>query len=178
MLQAIQDYTTTVPDGLCLLSESVKRRFPQDEQYVSWDDPRSYSRSSTIAEIVQEILQQHVDGISFREHNAGPRLDAHMKDEGFDIEIKVDWQTGLISGGNEHNCGTWMDKMGESTRAGTKGVPGTPRDGAAVEITGLLKSTLRWLDEISTAGTFPFQGVETESKFNRLTTQMITDSSV
>jgi len=55
-----------------------------------------------------------------------------------------------------------LDKMGESTRAGTKGLPGTPRDGAPVEITGLLKSTLRWLSELSVKGRFPFQGVETE----------------
>jgi glycogen debranching enzyme len=37
-----------------------------------------------------------------------------MKDQGFQIDIHVDWKTGLIHGGNEYNCGTWMDKMGES----------------------------------------------------------------
>jgi len=85
-----------------------------------------------------------------------------MKEEGFNIAIKVDWTTGIIYGGSQHNCGTWMDKMGESAKAGTKGVPGTPRDGAPVEITGLLKSTLRWLDDLSSKGQFPFKGVEAE----------------
>lgn len=151
------------PDGLSLLSESVKRRFPKDDRFVPWDDAEAYSYSSTIAEIIQEILQRHADGISFREYNAGPNLDMQMSDPGFDIDIKVDWSTGLISGGNQHNCGTWMDKMGESQKAGTKGKPGTPRDGSPVEITGLLKSALRWLNQLSSKGKFPFKGVEARS---------------
>ncbi|KIM34496.1 glycoside hydrolase family 13 protein [Serendipita vermifera MAFF 305830] len=160
MLQNIQDYTLMAPDGLSILSEEVKRRFPKDDTWVPWDDPAAYSYSNTVAEIIQEVLQRHASGISFREHNAGPNLDMQMKDEGFQIDIRVDWKTGLIHGGSEHNCGTWMDKMGESEKAGTKGKPGTPRDGSPVEITGLLKSTLRWLSELSQAGKFPFKGVE------------------
>jgi glycogen debranching enzyme len=163
MLQNIQDYTSFAPEGLAILSEPVKRRFPKDDTWVPWDDDRAYADSITIAEIIQEILQRHVDGISFREHNAGPNLDMQMADEGFNIDIKVDWENGLIFGGNQWNCGTWMDKMGESIKAGTKGVPGSPRDGAPVEITGLLASTLRWLDGISTKGLFPFKGVQATS---------------
>jgi glycogen debranching enzyme len=159
MLQSIQDYTVSSPDGLSLLTVSVKRRFPKDDTWVQWDDPCAYAFSSSIAEIIQEILQRHADGISFREYDAGPDLDMQMKDEGFNMDIKVDWKTGFVLGGNANNCGTWMDKMGESQKAGTKGVPGTPRDGAPVEITGLLKSTLRWLDELWSAGKFPFKGV-------------------
>jgi glycogen debranching enzyme len=159
MLQAIQDYVEHAPSGSSLLSQPVKRRFPKDDTWVPWNDPQAYAETSTIAEIIQEIMQRHADGISFREHNAGPDLDTQMKDEGFNVEIKVNWANGLLFGGNRHNCGTWMDKMGESQRAGTKGVPGTPRDGAPVEITGLLKSTLRWLCELSTTGAFPFKGV-------------------
>ncbi|CCM02450.1 uncharacterized protein FIBRA_04549 [Fibroporia radiculosa] len=162
MLQSIQDYVNSSPEGLTLLSESVKRRFPKNDTWTPWNGPQAYSYSSTIAEIIQEILQRHATGISFREYNAGPNLDMQMSDEGFNIDIRVDWETGLIFGGNRFNCGTWMDKMGESTRAGTKGRPGTPRDGAPVEITGLLKSALRWLDQLSSAGKFPFKGVEAE----------------
>src|ERR1700730_18144972 len=123
MLQTIQDYVKSAPEGLTFLSESVKRRFPQDDTWVAWNDSRAYSYSSTIAEIIQEILQRHADGIKFREYNAGPNLDTQMKDEGFNIDIRVDWDTGLIFGGNQHNCGTWMDKMGESEKSGTKGIP-------------------------------------------------------
>lgn len=164
MLQNIQDYVVSAPEGLAILSETVTRRFPKDDTWVVWNDSRAYSESSTLAEIIQEILQRHADGIHFREYNAGPNLDSQMKEEGFNIDIDVDWTTGLIFGGNQHNCGTWMDKMGESVKAGTKGVPGTPRDGAPVEITGLLKSTVRWLDELSERGQFPFKGVDAISK--------------
>lgn len=164
MLQSIQDYVHFAPDGLSILSEAVKRRFPKDDTFVSWNDPRSYGYSSTIIEVIQEILQRHADGISFREHNAGPNLDMQMSNEGFDVEIHVDWKTGLLFGGNRHNCGTWMDKMGESIKAGTKGIPGTPRDGAPIEITGLLKSALRWLTELSFKDKIPFKGVQTTGK--------------
>lgn len=164
MLQNIQDYVKMAPDGIDILAEPVKRRFPLDDSFVEWNDPIAYSYSSTVAEIIQEILQRHALGINFREHNAGGNLDMQMKDEGFNIDIKVDWTTGIIYGGSAHNCGTWMDKMGESWKAGTKGVPGTPRDGAPVEIIGLLASTLKWVDELVTAGAFPFKGVEAESK--------------
>ncbi|KIK99350.1 glycoside hydrolase family 13 protein [Paxillus rubicundulus Ve08.2h10] len=159
MLQNIQDYVKMAPDGISILSEPVCRRFPADDSWAAWNDPRSYAYTNTLAEVIQEILQRHASGIHFREHNAGPNLDMQMKDAGFDIDIHVDWVTGFIFGGSEYNCGTWMDKMGESERAGTKGVPGTPRDGAPVEIVGLLKSTVRWLNGLVKEGKFPFEGV-------------------
>jgi len=31
-----------------------------------------------------------------------------MKDQGFNIEIHVDWSTGFIFGGNQNNCVTWI----------------------------------------------------------------------
>ncbi|KAK0548553.1 bifunctional 4-alpha-glucanotransferase/amylo-alpha-1,6-glucosidase [Tilletia horrida] len=158
--QNVQDYCTLVKDGEAILQEKVKRRFPANDEWVPWDDPKAFAYESTIAELIQEILQRHASGIHFREYNAGPKIDECMKDPGFNIDIDVDWSTGIIFGGNEHNCGTWQDKMGSSAKAGNRGVPGTPRDGAAVEITGLLKSTLRWVDELSARGKWPAKGVE------------------
>jgi len=177
-MQSIQDYVNSAPEGLSILAELVKRRFPIDDTWVPWNDPRAYAHTSTLAEVIQEILQRHADGISFREYNAGPNLDTQMEDKGFNIDIKVDWSNGMIFGGNEYNCGTWQDKMGESLKAGTKGKPGTPRDGAPIEITGLLKSTLRWLKELSSEGKFPFKGVEVNGMLSiRITATIVLTSS-
>ena len=161
-LQTIQDYTNMVPKGRDIMKEKVARRFlPYDDTYFDFDDYRAYSKVSTIEEIVQEALQRHAGGLSFREANAGPGLDMQMKPEGFQIDVNVDWDTGLIFGGNQSNCGTWMDKMGESEKAGSKGVPGTPRDGAAIEITGLVFSTLSWVAQLHNEGKYKHSGVVT-----------------
>lgn len=160
--QILQEYANFVPDGISILDEKVKRRFPLNDEYITVDDKRAFTHTSTIREILYEILARHAKGIKFREANAGPNLDSQMRDEGFNQNIFVDWDNGLIFGGNPYNCGTWMDKMGESTKAGNRGFPGTPRDGAAIEITGLLKSTLRWVVELNKAGQFKYTTVETQ----------------
>jgi len=158
-LQLIQDYTKIVPNGISLLNERVKRRFPLDDEFIWADDPKAYSYESSIMEIIQEVFTRHANGLDFREANAGYDLDSQMSDRGFNIKIHVDWQNGMVFGGNRSNCGTWMDKMGESQKAGNKGVPGTPRDGAAIEITGLLKSAIRWVGELWEKGIYKWDGV-------------------
>ena len=160
-LQTIQDYARYAPEGLDILKATVKRRFlPYDDTWFPTEDSRAYSKESTIEEVIQEAMQRHASGMKYREANAGPQIDSQMRDEGFNQDINVDWDTGIIFGGNQSNCGTWMDKMGESERAGSKGVPGTPRDGAAVEITGLLYSTLAWLAQVHGDGKFASSGVK------------------
>lgn len=160
LLQAIQDYTKMAPNGIELLNAKVPRRFlPYDDTWFPFDDPRAYSQSSTVSEIIQEVFQRHAWGLSFREYNAGPDLDTQMKPEGFQIDIRVDWETGIIFGGSQFNCGTWQDKMGESEKAGNKGVPGTPRDGASIEITGLVYSALNWVTHLHEDQLYPHEGV-------------------
>ena len=164
-LQTVQDYTKMVPNGMGIMKEKVSRHFlPYDDTYLDYDHPKAYSASSTIEEIIQEALQRHASGLSFREANAGPALDQQMRSEGFQIDIHIDWETGICFGGNQFNCGTWMDKMGESEKAGSKGIPGTPRDGAPIEITGLLYSTLTWLAKLHQQGLYHFDGVKTSSR--------------
>ena len=88
--------------------------------------------------MIIEIVHKHCEGINFREWNAGTQIDAHMKDEGFNINIYCDIEsTGFCFGGNKHNCGTWMDKMGSSNLTGNKGIPATPRDGAPIELVAM-----------------------------------------
>ncbi|VEU20737.1 DEKNAAC101570 [Brettanomyces naardenensis] len=163
-LQAIQDLYHSAPigEGDELLNARVRRRFPLDDTWVPWDDARAFAVESTLVQIIYEILSRHAAGIKFREAHAGPQIDSQMRDEGFNVEIHVDWTTGLVSGGNQFNCGTWMDKMGESVRAGNKGIPGTPRDGADVEINGLLKSALRFVIELNEKGLFPYTSITTQ----------------
>ncbi|KAG1474093.1 hypothetical protein G6F56_000561 [Rhizopus delemar] len=157
-LQAIQDYYLLAPDGPSILKASVPRRFPKDDKFVEVQD--GYKYSVTVAELIQEIMERHARGLHFREYNAGPSIDSQMTDEGFNIDIEVDWTSGVLVGGNVWNCGTWMDKMGESPKAKNKGYPGTPRDGAPVEITGLLKSALRWINELVERNEFEWKGID------------------
>ncbi|CAO3677994.1 unnamed protein product [Rhizopus microsporus] len=167
-LQAVQDYYRLAPDGKSILQAKVPRRFPKDDQFVEVEE--GYKYSVTVAELIQEIMERHARGIHFREHNAGPSIDSQMTDEGFNIDIEVDWSSGVLVGGNVWNCGTWMDKMGESPKAGNKGHPGTPRDGAPVEITGLLKSTLRWINELVARKEFKWTGIDNIGQENKTIT--------
>jgi glycogen debranching enzyme len=170
-LQACQDYAELAPDGKEIFNFAVPRLFPSDDQR---DHERKYAGKatrpmSTIGEIIYEIFTKHANGIHFVEWNAGKRIDSVMKDNGFHIDIVTDWENGFIIGGNQDNCGTWMDKMGSSEKAQNSGVPATPRDGAAVEIIGLLASALRWLSEEYKNQRFPYDGVEVKSLGKKVT---------
>ena len=112
-----------------------------------------------LSDIVHEILQKHAQGINFREWRAGKQIDEQMTDEGFNIKIYLNEENGFIYGGNKFNCGTWMDKMGSSEKAGNKGHPATPRNGADVEIIGLLYYTLKKLSKLNEEGKYPHSEV-------------------
>lgn len=145
-----------------LLEEEVQLRFPSEDA-EDYDPPATGKCllpgvRRSLGAIVADVVQRHADGIAFREWRAGRGIDAHMKAEGFDVRVRRMAETGLLQGGNAHNCGTWMDKMGESTAHGTDGLPATPRDGAPVEMTGLQYSVLEWGAGAAARGLLPELG--------------------
>lgn len=136
-LQAVKEYVNHTDEGVAFLFKEIELVFHSDDQeeHKKAVEEGKPLRKITIGNLIQEITTKHAKGIDFREWNAGTKIDEQMTDEGFNIKIKLDPMTGFIYGGNSHNCGTWMDKMGSAE--GNKGVPASPRDGAAIEITGL-----------------------------------------
>ncbi|OTF77497.1 glycogen debranching enzyme-like protein [Euroglyphus maynei] len=156
-LEAIKQYIQIVPDGHSILNENVYRIFPRDDSLAN-----EHIDDCTIEPLhrtMQEALNRHFDGIDFVERNAGSQIDAHMTSEGFHMQIGVDRSTGFVYGGNQWNCGTWMDKMGSSDQAGNRGRPATPRDGSAVEIVALSQSVVEFLATSHQDGYYPYEGV-------------------
>lgn len=170
-LQALQEYAIMSGEGGNVFNILVPRLFPTDNQ-IEFNRNWLHKKNRpivTMGDIVFEILNKHANGIHFVEWNAGGQIDSVMTTDGFSIDIITDWSTGFIIGGNQFNCGTWMDKMGSSEKAGNKGHPATSRDGGDVEIIGLLESTLRWLNECSKNGTFTHDGVLVEATQQKVT---------
>lgn len=121
-------------------------------------------QNQPLYQVIQEALNIHFQGLVFRERNAGREIDEHMTDKGFNNQIGTNPNTGFVFGGNDANCGTWMDKMGSSDKAHNRGIPSTPRDGSAVEIVGLQYAGLRFLQKLVEAKLIPFNCVERTGK--------------
>ncbi|KAJ2939605.1 hypothetical protein O0L34_g14322 [Tuta absoluta] len=127
-------------------------------------------RVMPLRDVMQEALDMHFQGQVFREQNAGRAIDAHMTDAGFTVQIGIQPDTGFPFGGNDHNAGTWMDKMGSSEKAGNRGKPATPRDGSAVELVGLCHAAVSWLALEHRAGRYPHAGVTRQHQDGSSTT--------
>ncbi|XP_062560006.1 glycogen debranching enzyme isoform X2 [Armigeres subalbatus] len=153
-LYCIRQYVEEAPNGKKILMDKVSRLFPTDDSEAKLPG----ECDQLLYETIQEALAVHFQGLSYRERNAGTRIDAHMKDKGFNNRIGVHPETGFVFGGNNANCGTWMDKMGSSDKAGNRGVPSSPRDGSAVELVGLQMAGLRFMQQMVEEKVFPGSG--------------------
>jgi glycogen debranching enzyme len=116
-----------------------------------------------LASILHQVFEAHAQGIQFREPRAGPQLDSNMDENGFNISLRLNEETGFIMGGNSSNCLTWMDKMGSSAKAGNRGWPATSRNGCPVELVGLLHHCLARMIALHQAGRLPFDSVQLKS---------------
>lgn len=154
-LQCIQDVCEMSENGHVFLNSKVGRIYPTDDS----EPQLPPTKEQLLYDVIQECLQLHINGIEFTERGAGPGIDMNMSEKGFQVIAGIDIETGFVYGGSGHNCGTWMDKMGESEKAGIKGKPATPRDGSAVELIGLCKSTVSWLYRACNARKYPYDGV-------------------
>lgn len=126
-IRAIGDYINFTNDD-SILQEKVKMYFLSDNQKEHEERAaKKEEKYMKLEDIIYEIFQKHAFGISFREWNAGGKIDWNMRYEGFEVSLHLDEPTGFIVGGNRYNCLTWMDKMGSSEKASNKGIPGTPR---------------------------------------------------
>eukprot|EP00388_Colpodella_angusta_P005287 GDKJ01016462.1.p1 GENE.GDKJ01016462.1~~GDKJ01016462.1.p1 ORF type:complete len:1139 (+),score=273.80 GDKJ01016462.1:38-3418(+) len=162
-LHSIKDFVLNAPNGRLLLREPVTFKYPQAVICGGVME----GGFSTIGDLVVGIMRAHAGNkVCFREWNAGSAIDEQMTSEGFNVKIRLDENTGFLVGGNTFNCGTWMDKMGSSAKAGNKGHPATPRDGAPIEIVGLLRSVLEGLEQWEASGWIPKGGVRLESGHN------------
>lgn len=151
-LQAIKDYCKMTKEGHKFLDQKFDLKFKETPNQKT---------NMSIWELIYQIVEKHAQGITFREWNAGTQIDAHMKDDGFNVKIVCDDRTGFCFGGNKDNCGTWMDKMGSSDYTKNRGVPATPRDGAPIELVAMQYSILIWCQEMFEKKIINQAGVQT-----------------
>ena len=163
-LKSILDYVEMTKDyeffnisvNMIFLSDDINEHYKKQKNCEK--------RVLRIFEIIQEILTKHAKGINFREWRAGKEIDSQMRGEGFNIKIYLNKNNGFIYGGNKWNSGTWMDKIGCSEKANNKGKPATPRNGANIEILGIIYYVLVHLDDLNKESKYHFNSVSIEEE--------------
>ena len=72
-----------MPNGLQLLSQPVRRLYPNDNSPPLFGS--DIIKEEPLYDTIQESLQRHFDGIDFIERNAGKQIDEHMTQEGIEL---------------------------------------------------------------------------------------------
>lgn len=158
-IASIKNYIASTND-YNILREVVELVYCDDDTETHY---RKKSRGEklilTLSDAIHHILQRHAEGISYTEYKAGPSLQAEMHYEGFKQRIELDPLSGFVYGGNEYNCGTWMDKIGCSVRGHNRGVPATPRNGAPIEIEALVYVSICFVIDLASKGFYKYKSV-------------------
>lgn len=159
---AIKNYLEEVGDYK-ILEQKVEMIFLSDNQKEHFEKVQSkIVVKKKLIDILQEIFQKHAEGIKFREWNSD-QIDECMTDQGFNVSLFINWRNGFVYGGNDHNCLTWMDKMGSSHAAKNRGIPATSRNGAPIELTALLYIGLKMMKMLYQEGISPYGFVTAEN---------------
>ncbi|CAF3524151.1 unnamed protein product [Rotaria sp. Silwood1] len=162
-----------VNNGYEILSDSILCLYLNDDSLPIQSINNSHNQ--LLYDLIYDILVRHIQTITFRERDAGFSLHSNMNDQGFNINIGIDFKTGFIFGGNRWNCGTWVNKMGSSDKAINKGHPATPCDGSSIELIALSRSILSWLIQMNKQGYFRYDSIQISSESSEKTKLCLTD---
>lgn len=155
--KAVIDYINATQDYK-VLEEEVELIFTSDVQHEHEQNlSQGKTLKKTLLELLQEVMRKHSEGIRFWEWNKN-NIDDNMRDGGHLIELKVNWHSGFVFGGNSDNCLTWMDKMGSHYES-NRGLPGSPRTGAPIELSILLIRAVEFMNDLYKKKISKYEGV-------------------
>jgi len=78
-LKAIKDYTELAPNGMEILNSELYRLYPMDDSVYPSELELEQKQAGMIRQrlydVIQEALTTHINGLRFRERNAGREID-------------------------------------------------------------------------------------------------------
>ena len=169
-IKAIKDYIYTTLDYNFLKEEIYLLNIPENvnKKYFIQKNTKN-KKVFTVENIIQLIFQYHAEGINFidkkiedQPYQKRPRSKKSQNNsdiDAFKVNIYLDLQTGFIYGGNKYNSGTWMNRIGSSSKAKNLNIPATPRDGADIEIIALLFNCLNFVIELNYKNYYTYKNV-------------------
>jgi glycogen debranching enzyme len=130
-IRAVRDFVSTC--GTDILRQPIEPWFTD-------------KRDLTLADVLQNIMQKHAVGVHFYNATHGLKMHPNWNDIGADIHLDFDSETGLLIANPHSHTDTWHLQQ-------------ALRDGAAIEVTALLYSSVLFLAELSAKGLISAAGV-------------------